>query len=78
MSKKTDSARKLRRFQSLMDTAVTNYQDQLERMPRRRMIYDGNHEIQRPVKGDGPEETDYVNNVAAELIESQVSPDVPH
>lgn len=77
MSKKTDSARKLRRFQSLMDTAVTNYQDQLERMPRRRMIYDGNHEIQRPVKGGGPEETDYVNNVAAELIESQVSPDVP-
>lgn len=76
MSRKKDRG-KLRKFQSLLDSAVLNYQEQLERMPQRRKIYDGTPEIRKPMKGGGATETDYVNNLAAELIESQVSPDVP-
>lgn len=76
MSKKTDRG-KLRKFQALLDNAVLNYKTQLEQMPERRELYAGDNTIRRPVKGGGATETDYVNNMAAELVESQVSPDVP-
>lgn len=77
MSKTRDSTRKLRRFQGLMTTAVTLYQPELDKMPLRRKVYGGDPAIQKPMKGSTVTETDYVNNMASEMIESQVSPDVP-
>lgn len=76
MTKKSDRG-KLRKFQALLDSAVLNYKPHLEQMPERRKLYEGDKTIRRPVKGGGATETDYVNNMAAELVESQVSPDVP-
>ena len=76
MTKKSDRG-KLRKFQALLDNAVLNYQHHLDQMPERRKLYEGDKTIRRPVKGGGATETDYVNNMAAELVESQVSPDVP-
>lgn len=73
---KTSMAR-LRKFQRLLDDAARNYQGELNRMPLRRKLYAGDHTIRSPTKGGGPVDTPYVNNLAAELIESQVSPDVP-
>ena len=52
MSKKTDRG-KLRKFQALLDNAVLNYQTQLELMPERRKLYEGDKTIRRPVKGGG-------------------------
>lgn len=76
MSKKQDRA-KLRRFQGLLELAVMHYKPELEKIRQRRKLLEGDKTIQMPMKGGGPTETDYVNNLAAELIESQVSPDVP-
>ena len=77
MSKTRDSTRKLRRFQGLMTNAVSLYQGELNKMPLRQKVYNGDKTIQRPMNGSTVKETDYVNNMAAEMIESQVSPDVP-
>ena len=76
MSKK-DSAARLRKYQNLLDNAQRNYQGELNKMPLRRKLYEGDNTIRAPTKGGGPVDTPYVNNLAAELIESQVSPDVP-
>lgn len=77
MSSRKQDNDKLRKYQGLMDLAVLRYRDHLDEMPRRKLIYEGTSTIEQPVKGGGAEETDYVNNLAGELIESQVSPDVP-
>lgn len=77
MSKKTQDDRALRKWQGLMDLAVLRYSSHLEEMPVRKAVYEGTKTIETPAKGGGPTETDYVNNLAGELIESQVSPDVP-
>lgn len=76
MSKAKSMAR-LRRFQGLLDNAVRSYQGELDKMPLRRKMYAGDNTIRAPTSGGGPADTPYVNNLAAELIESQVSPDVP-
>ena len=68
---------KLRRWQEKLARYDAAWAEEYERMDRREEIYRGRDRIDPLVEGDVVRRTPHVRNIAAELIEAQVDPNVP-
>ena len=69
--------RDLRAWQDLYGAAKTDYDHLLYKMDERELIYKGNRSLQKTVDGDPLSETPHVRNLIAEIIEAEVSSDIP-
>lgn len=69
---------KLKFWQERLSTNETSYQAELVKMDRREQIYRGSRDVTHEIVGDGNTgQVKHVRNIAAELIESQISTDIP-
>lgn len=59
------------------DKALADYQDELEKMEERQKLYDGSRDIPAVEGKKHPKKTRYLRNLVFELIETQVSSDIP-
>ena len=69
--------RDLRAWQDLYTAAKTEYDSLVYAMDDRERIYKGNRELQKTVDGDKITQTPHVRNLIAEIIEAEVSSDIP-
>lgn len=69
--------RKLERWQERLGINQTAYQQELEQMDAREMMYRGRHEVDPVVDGDKKTHTPHVRNICLELVEAQVSSSIP-
>lgn len=71
---------KLKTWQERLSTNESAYKNELEKMDGREQIYRGDRKITHAIvedSGDGPGDAKHVRNIAAEMIESQISSDIP-
>ena len=68
---------KLRRWQDKLQRYDAAWAEEYENMDRREEIYRGRDRIDPLVEGDVIRKTPHVRNIAAELIEAQVDPNIP-
>lgn len=68
---------KLQMWKERLDAAESAYRDVLDQMEQRETLYNGSHAVTPLVEGDERTETAHSRNIIAEMIESQVSPDIP-
>ena len=73
----TELKEKLRHWQEKMQRYEAAWAEELERMDEREAIYRGRDRIEPLVEGDLVRQTPHVRNIAAELIEAQVDPNIP-
>ena len=59
------------------DKALADYSDELDRMEERQKLYDGSREIPAVEDKKHPKKSRYLRNLVFELIETQVSSDIP-
>ena len=69
--------RDLRAWQDLYHAARTDYEGQVARMDERELVYKGDRTLSKIVVGDKLNETPHVRNLTAEIIEAEVSSDIP-
>ena len=68
---------KLRAWQEKLQRYDAAFAEEYERMDEREEIYRGRDRIDQLVEGDVIRRTPHVRNIAAELIEAQVDPNIP-
>ncbi len=73
----TEQKEKLRRWQEKLARFEAAWEPERARMDEREAIYRGRSRIEALVDGDVVRRTPHVRNIAAELIEAQVDPDIP-
>lgn len=59
------------------DRALAEYQTEIDRMNERQKLYDGDHRIPKVEGKKHPAKSRYLRNVVFELIETQISSDIP-
>ncbi|MCD8117866.1 MAG: hypothetical protein LUE21_12325 [Oscillospiraceae bacterium] len=72
-----DQRKKLEYWQEKLDRYDSAFAPEVEKMDRRDEIYRGRSRIDQLVDGDVVRSTPHVRNIAAELIEAQVDPNIP-
>lgn len=73
---KTDK-KKLELWKRRLEDAETEYNTELSKMDDRERLYAGRHDVTGIVDGNVKSETPHVRNIVFELIESQVSSNIP-
>ncbi len=73
----TEQKEKLQRWQEKLARFEAAWEPERARMDEREAIYRGRSRIEALVDGDVVRRTPHVRNIAAELIEAQVDPDIP-
>lgn len=78
MKKKKISRDRLKYWQEKFELAQADYADEKDRMNWREKLYNGTHEI-KPAPGakNGAKDARHVQNIVAEMIETQVSSAIP-
>lgn len=76
MKKKTDKE-KLMMWDARRETAMTQYQKEVDKMEHRDRLYKGDHRLKDIVRGETSRFTPHVRNITAELIESEVDSNIP-
>ena len=77
MSKKRKDAERLRMWQERLSRCEKAYQSEIDKMDGRERQYLGTRKLRQMVRGDKKPEAVHVRNISAELIEAQVSSDIP-
>lgn len=75
---KSKNSERLREWQDTVSADESAYSGAVLRMEERERIYQGRREIDAVTAGDEITETPHVRNIISELIECQVSSDIPH
>lgn len=76
--KMTDAAiEKLHKWQEIIAADEIAYEAELSAMDKREALYRGSHELTKIVSTDDKTQTPHVRNICAELIEAQITSNIP-